>query len=431
MSDIKEKYKIKKSPIQEAYERQIILKLNKEYEENVNKAYITIVEYFRKKYPTVSIYVPKAREKSPKSVLGKIKNLQIERISKLYAIGEVKKEEKDELLELLKERVEEREDLGDSVIEDIRELLYENIEEMDIMKFLIEVIETKLSESTKTALLRILKYKLEESSLANKYIILQQLENRYGETRARQTGIPEDNLLRNESIEILKQDEEKRNQLHDIQEFLRAKDLKGMKIVIGTLPEEFQTTNEALKESLYRRNKAISEEERQMYDNKSIIELSKEFVDNLAQNSEILEKMNAQVVKDSKKHKCKTNGYVADHIKFSIKGKKEQTFELQVKSIFVEEIAIGEGSAAHNRRPGKRRVLPNISYGINFIKELQYVLPKYESIEEKDGKYVIHKFSLLENTMSFFQKQLIPNTKEYKTVENIILEYENQREIII
>ena len=84
MSNIREMYKIQKTTIQEAYERQMILKLNKEYEENVNKACITIVEYFKELYPNVPIDKPRAREKSAKSLMGKIKNLQIERLSKLY-----------------------------------------------------------------------------------------------------------------------------------------------------------------------------------------------------------------------------------------------------------------------------------------------------------------------------------------------------------
>lgn len=424
MSNIREKYKIQKSTIQESYDRQMILKLNKEYEENVNKAYISIVEYFRQLYPEVQIKMPKAREKSPKSIYGKIKNLQIERISKLFVLGEIQNSEKEELFELLKERVEERAELTNGEIEQIKQLLYEDIEFVNINQFLKDVIETRLSSSTKTALLRILKYKVEESNLKNKYIILQQLENQYGETKVLQTGIPEDNLLKNESIQRLKQDKDKRLELKQPQEFLRAKDLRGMEIVIDKIPENFQTDNAVLQELIQQRNQATNATQKRIYDEKCIIELSREFVDKLSENTNILNKMNAEVLKYSKKHKNKTDGYIADHIKFYIKGNKEQSFELQVKSVYVQELATGEGNAAHTKRPGKNRVLPAITYGINFIKELQYVLPKFSYMIEKNGVITIRKCSLLENTMYFFQKQLNPQTKEYEQVESIILQYE-------
>lgn len=430
MSNIREEYKIQKNAIQESYDRQIILKLNKEYEENVNRAYIMIIEYFRQLYPEVQIKTPKAREKSPKSILGKIKNLQIERISKLYVLGKVEITEIDELFELLKERVRENKELEEDVVEKIRAILYMNIENIDINDFLKKVVETNLSPSTKTALLRILKYKVEESNLENKDIILHKLENQYGETRAIKTGIPEYNLLKNESIEQLKKDRNKKEELNNVQEFLRAKDLRGMEIVISKIPDDFQTDNKTLKELLEKRRDKLNKEQKRNYDEECIKELSREFVDKLSENRDVLQRMNVEVLKNSKKHKNKTNGYIADHIKFYIRGKKEQSFELQVKSIYVQEIATGEGNAAHTKRPGKSRVLPVISYRINFIKELQFVLPKYEYIIEKNGLISVRKCSLLENTMYFFQKQLPPNTKEYEDVENIILQYESEKEVV-
>jgi len=428
MSNIRETYKIQKTSVQESYERQLVLKLDKEYEANVNKAYIIIVNYFKTLYPNVNIEPPRAREKSPKSLLGKIKNLEIERLSKLFVLGEIKDEEKVELFALLKERVNEHPELENNVLEGIRDLLYKNIESIDINKFIEEVIQTNLSASTKTALLRILKYKVEESNLDNKEIILQELENQYGEKKQQITGKPEDNLLRNESIEELKQNEEKRRMLYDVQGFLKAKDLRGMKLVIDNIPDDFETNNQVLKELLAKRKQTTNLAQRKRYDNECISELSKEFVDRISKDEEILNQMNAEVIKDSKKHKSKTNGYIADHIKFHIKGKKEQTFELQVKSAYVEEIAMGNGSASHAKRPGKRRVLPNIANNVNFIKELMHILPKYTLIIQKDGKYTTRNCSLLENTMSFFQDKLTPNTKEYAEIENMIKKYESVRE---
>ncbi len=432
MSSIRDEYKVQKSSIQESYERQLILKLNKEYEDISNNAFVMITNYFKELYPEVVIEEPKAREKSPKSLYGKIKNLQIERISKLFVVGEVKDSEKEELLNLLIERVHEHKELKQNVINYIQQLIYDDINAINIEEFLAKVIETNLSASTKTALLRILKHKVEESNLPNKSNILQQLENKYGSTRAKITGKVEDDLLRYETINMLRNDAEKRENLYDVQDYLRAKDLRGMKIVICDIPQNFQTENENLRKLLERRELASNPEIKKKYNNESIIELSKEFVDRLSANSKLLEAMNVEVIKDSRKHKNKTNGYIADHIKFQSKKDKTYCFELQVKSVYVEEIAKGNGSASHSKRPGKERVLPVIGVGVNFIKELQYVLPKYTLITQKEGTYIARKCSLLENTKMFFQNQLKPNTKEYEEVQNIITEYEeNQKEALL
>ncbi len=428
MSNIREEYKVQKSSIQESYERQLMLKLNKEYEDNANKAFVMIANYFKELYPDVTIELPKAREKSPKSLFGKIKNLQIERISKLFVVGEVKDSEKEELLNLLIERVYEHKELGQDVIEFIKQLIYSNVDEMNLDKFFDTVIETKLSRSTKTALLRILKHKVEESNLENKKQILKHLENEYGMTKAQKTGRIEDDLLRYETIDMLLKDDEKRENLYDEQDYLRAKDLRGMKIVISNIPKGFKTENAILNSLLQKRDNETNPERKKQYSNASLIELSREFVDKLSANQELLDKMNVEVIKDSRKHKNKTNGYIADHIKFQFKNNKTHCFELQVKSTYVEEIASGNGSASHAKRPGKERNLPVIGVGINFIKELQYMLPKYTILNKKEDGYVARKCSLLENTVMFFQNQLMPNTKEFEAVESIINEYEDNKQ---
>ena len=75
---------------------------NKEYENWADNVGIEIIEYFLKKYKGITIEMPKAREKSPKSLLGKIKNLQIERLSKLYALEGIEDKDKNKLYKLIK-----------------------------------------------------------------------------------------------------------------------------------------------------------------------------------------------------------------------------------------------------------------------------------------------------------------------------------------
>ena len=77
--DIRQRYKINKSEVESSFEKQMGLKMDPNYEKWGNSKAIALIEYFNQKYKGVSIEIPKLREKSPKSLLGKIKNLQIER----------------------------------------------------------------------------------------------------------------------------------------------------------------------------------------------------------------------------------------------------------------------------------------------------------------------------------------------------------------
>ena len=205
MNTLKEKYKVKRSAIEESFINQMGLKNNQEYEKWADNASIAIIEYFLNKYKGITIEMPKAREKSPKSLQGKIKNLQIERLSKLYTVEEINEEERDTLYSLIKERIYENEELNIIyTLAQIKNLLYNEIEKLDIKKFEETIMVEGISNSTKTALLRILVGKLEKSNIPNKESKIEELDEKYGKKAAIKSGLVEDDIIRYSSIEAKK-----------------------------------------------------------------------------------------------------------------------------------------------------------------------------------------------------------------------------------
>jgi hypothetical protein len=101
--DLKSMYKIEKTELEKAFEKQMMLKKDPEYQDWAEKTAIKLIEYFENKYKGLEIEIPKLREKSAKSLYGKIKNLQIERLSKLYIIDEATEENKQDLYDFLGE----------------------------------------------------------------------------------------------------------------------------------------------------------------------------------------------------------------------------------------------------------------------------------------------------------------------------------------
>ena len=106
LDTIKSRYKVTKSPEQASYEQQIGLKQNEEYRKMVEKTFLQIVNLFIGKYKGVSIEPPRGREKSYKSLKGKIDKLEIERLCKLYAIEGISKEDKKRLCNLVISHIE-------------------------------------------------------------------------------------------------------------------------------------------------------------------------------------------------------------------------------------------------------------------------------------------------------------------------------------
>lgn len=420
MNTLKEKYKVKRSAIEESFISQMGLKNNQEYENWADNASIAIIEYFLNKYKGIIIEMPKAREKSPKSLLGKIKNLQIERLSKLYTVEGINEEEKDVLYSLIKERIYENEELNIIyTLAQIKNLLYNEIEKLDIKKFEETIMVEGISNSTKTALLRILVGKLEKSNIPNKESKIEELDEKYGKKAAIKSGLVEDDIIRYSSIEAIKGNKVKIDRLKDEMNFIRANDLRGMKFIVINVPDELETDNKKLKEILKRRKETKDSREKTAYTELAIIEIGKEFYKDLETNEELLKKLNMGVIPDSNKHKKKSNGYEADHIKFFNTEHPEYKLEVQYKSEYVENICRGEGIASHQRRPGKKRILPHASNNVELIQKLEYTLPKYKIFRKEGNNIKVQKFDMLRNVMGFYQGQIIPKSEEYEKIMEI------------
>lgn len=417
--------------MQVSYEKQLGLKANKEYEDMTDQAIINILNYFSKKYPGVVIEVPKAREKSPKSILSKIKNLQIERLSKLYAIEGISQEEKQEIYNLFKERVYEKTMPNqENMLLSMKNIIYKPIEEINIDEDVNNIMVKDLSTSTKTALLRMLVSKIEKSNLANRAELLDMLDTKYGKKAAHISKIPEDDIIRYSSIEDIRNTKRRMNVLHDEQYYLRSKDLRGMKIIIIDFKDNFKTENETLKKLLEKKREATTAEKRTMYNNRCSIELGKEFMKDLSNNQELLQQWGIKVLPYSVKYKKKTNGYEANHMKFEFLKNRDYSFEIQIKSEYIEELSNTNGSAAHQSRPGKERIFPSIENKQKFIQGLEFTLPKYTTYEKTETGYVRHKCNMQENMVSYYQSQIGIGTEGYEKALQIIEETEKEAKTI-
>lgn len=417
----KQAYKVEKSAIDKSYINQMGLKMDKQYESWADNIGIELLQYFLNKYQGVKIEIPKIREKSPKSLLGKIKNLQIERLSKLYAIEGISDKDKEDFYALIKERINENKKLdGTKILSAVKNLIYNEISKIDIKQFEERVMVDGISRSTKTALLRILVSKMENSNLKDKEEKLKILDEKYGKRAAIRTGSTEDDIIKYDSIKNIRENEHRINRLRDENKFLKANDLRGMKIVVVDIPDDFKTNNERIKRILEERKIATTSQERVLYTHLAIVELGKEFYGDLANNQELLQKLNLQVIPDSNKHKKKSNGYEAEHIKFFSSQKPEYTLELQFKSEYVETICKGEGTASHQNRPGKKRVLPRANSDRELIEKLRYMVPKYKIFKKDKNGIKVQEFDMLRNVIGYFQGQINPKSYEYEKIIKLL-----------
>ena len=422
--NFKQFYKVNKNAVQQSFEKQMGLKNDIKYEKWANEATIQLIEYFISNYKGVKIEIPKLREKSPKSLLGKIKNLQIERLSKLYALDDINQQDKQALYTLIKERMNENSELDiKNILNEVRGLIF--TDDINVQNFEKIIMIDGISKSTKTALIRLLVRNLERSSNENKKEIFKYLDSKYGEERACQTGFDEDNIIKYNSIVKLRNNPEKIKRLEDENQFLKANDLRGMKIVVAEISDDFKTNNEVINELLQKRKCSKTDEEKRKITHLITVEIGKEFYNNLVNDEQLLKKLNVKVIPDSNKHKIKSNGYEAEHIKFYNITEPEYTLEMQFKSEYIENIAKGEGSAAHQNRPGKKRVLPHAANAKELAMKLEFMVPKYTTFRIKDGHVVAQKQDMLKNVLSYFEGHIDPSMEQY---EQIIDLYKNNNE---
>lgn len=417
------------TPVQKAFISHIGLKNNKEYETWADEIAKELILYFYNEYEDITIEIPKLREKSEKSILGKLKNLQIERLSKLYALEGIPNEKKDELYLLIEERINENEKLNKiNVLEKIKEIIYSEFKPENLNEIEQTIMVDGISKSTKTALLRILLTKVVKSDLPIEYRrnVFKHFEYMYGSIAARKTGSPDDDILRISSIISTKRDKNKLQRLRDEEKFLKANDLRGMKIVVVDFSNTMPTSNAKLKNIQTQRNIQTSQKEEDLLKQMGIVEIGKEFFSKIEQNEELLNRLHIKVIPSSSKHKKKENGYEAEHIKFISTDNPEFTLELQFKSEYVENMCKGEGKASHENRPGKARILPHCKTDKEFVRKMNYMVPKYKTLKRNGNNIEIQKYSILKNVMAYFQGQIPPDSEEYEKIIQVLSDKEQE-----
>ncbi len=417
VNSLRQTYKVETNNIEKSYAYQLGLKNNKEYENRVDASFLALVNVFHEMYPEVKIGAPRGREKSEKSLQDKIKKLEIERLCKLYAIEGISPKEQKTLCELVQENMKKEKQ---RLVEKLFFAPLENLEDLETCMQDEEIMDTM-----KTALLRVTKTRLQRENVQNKEPLLEKIEKNYGQTAVKITGQQKDNLLHWECIENL--EEETKNKLHNPFEYLRVKDLRGIKIVVTEVPDSIQTNNEELKELIEKRKRA-SKQEKVKYDDLCCIALSKDFVNQLMQKEELLERLNIQFLPEGYKHKEKQNGYIAEHVKFCYRDHPEYTFELQLRSMYREDLSRANGKAAHDKRAGKRRVFPSMENKQNFIEKMRFMLPKYTLLKRDNGKnsFSIYKCKMLENALEYYLGYITISDEEYEKAIQYIEEEESR-----
>ena len=412
----------KEFDIEDAYKYHLNLKNDKVFENRVDNAVLQLIDLFSDRYKGVKIDTPIGREKSEKSIKGKISKLEIERLCTKYAIDDLSDKEKEELLSLLNEKIEK-----DTLIQKkIKKIMYGEIEDLKLLENLMK--EKNVNDIVKMAISRITRIRIEkeETDSKTKEAFIEKIEYNYGEEAAKRTGKLANNIMHWENIEKVKEinDKEEIEKIYNPEEYLKIKDLRAFRLVVASVPDDIETDNNDLKYLIDRRTK-FPETDISNFNDLCCIEVEKDFATYLENNAEILKKMNLQLL--SRKEKQKQNGYLADHIKLCCLDENgcpidDYTFELQIRSIHRDDMARGNGPAGHSKRPGKKRILPNIKNKETFKKDLEERIPKYTIFPLKDGKRTIRKCNSLESMTEYFIEYIDIDSKEYKKMTECLTE---------
>lgn len=390
----KQVLKVQKSPIELSDEIQFGLANNEEYDKITDELCMAIYNYFLACNPNVSIENPRKRIKSPKSIHEKSKSRELERLSKLYILEGLQEDEIEELYEIIKGRIQEKEQINENeILNNIRDLLQKDIQELEIKTFLDNIMVDQISDNTKKALLRILKAKIEKSDMKDKKKILNELDEKYGKKAAEKSGKTEDNKIQYESVDAIKKDKDRIQLLHDKIGYLKSEDLIGTKIVISD----------------------------KKYNDGEMKIIAKKFINKLIKDRKFLQEIGIEVIPFSLKHKNKTNGYEADHVKFRVKDKPEYTLEFQIKSEYVENLSRGKGEASHENRPGKERILPDLTNKEMFKKQVEYSVPRYTLFLQENGRFTkVRKCTTRENVIGYYENDMTPDI--YDRMDSFLLE---------
>lgn len=368
-----------------------------------------------------------------------------------------------------------------------------NISENDIDTVRNSLLDdSRLSKSTRQAIVRLLIGKIYTSDLSDgkKDEMISSLEKNYGKSVAQKSRNPDSDIIKQDRIDRLESNEKfdfsseiyddeylsDHDRLLDESEFIRAKDIFGMQIIISEIPDDLETNNESIQRALDYRNTILhpsddeyntSPDAKVMYRMASqqiINEICDDFFRNHLENPEFLKSIDGKVVKMSEKHKNKTNGYIASHIKHILNVSAQpkhknnwHTIESQLKSIYVDTISHNGGSADHSARSGKERNFPvsflklfdendepinsNISFD-NFTSSqlnnsfnfFDFRLPRFYQYDPNDIDKPPHEFSFEENCLRYYNgKDLKEGSKKkelfldfiHKILENRLIKNKN------
>ena len=316
----------------------------------------------------------------------------------MFAVGKITEEEYNRLYLLVKEKVDEQSQ------EALRKICFEEITDLDQLDQIMP--KEDIIEDIKTAILRIANTKLKNASNVT---LENELDEKYGRGAVARTKQLKDDILRWESIEKIENDEEEIEKLSNPMEYLRAKDLRGFKIIL-------------CKADKNNRGVKISDDQR-------CLEISKEFAKKIMNNQELLDSLDIAVQeKGGYKHKTKQNGYRAEHIKLYCKGHPNYTFEIQLRTTYREELSRANGPAAHNKRSGKERIFPDVSNKRVFLEELKQMVPKYTILEQENGKLIVRKCNLMEDMLEYYMGYVKLDSNEYiKAMEYVKEDMENEK----
>lgn len=293
---------------------------NRTYHKLAVKYSIDIIKLFQEKFPGVEIDNLLLREKSGRSLVDKIKSLEIERSTKLACVnadipgvlkefeidrlGEYKPIDYSLLNELLADRMDEIDDEVASnyykynISHVINNEINTSSDAEEMFRDVHDLFEdSRISKNSKTAIARIMYAKIKGSRKLPeefKHAYLEKLSRKYGK-KSEEIAIENattDTMLDISSSNHLKYDDirqiensrydttndiydntytSKLARLIDEQEFLRAKDTQGMQIIIQNIPRNFKTDNPNLKKLLLLRN---NEQDAVEYFNKTYDDLT-------------------------------------------------------------------------------------------------------------------------------------------------------------
>lgn len=425
MTNFKENYQITFNTEQEILQRFFALKNDPQYKAQTYQAMQNLIKIFKYFYPEVDIQDPIFREKSVKSGLFKLKELQIERFAKLYSLHLTTNLDTSDFIQKITDRIYECIPPSEQkhIMQSIHLLLFSDLKNISIRNLADTLMLSHLSVDNRRALLRILYQRILDSHLSNTSQELTYIEKNYGAIGAILQQKPENDILHYTSITKLRNRPDLITNLQNEKQFVRCHDLKAGTIIISHIPANFATKNEALKDLLKKREEATTPSSYQELDHQCMVLLSEEFTNQLAQ---IREYKNLCIVPDSLKHKNKSNGYEAYHMEFLLDNQPDYFLELQIKSKYVEEISKGNGAASHSKRFSKERVLPPMDTLENFKNTLSYILPHYVEFQACNG-YAPYEFSMEENTLKYLFDILKDNHIATLKIHSFFKQLEKQK----